>query len=47
LEHPDQMAELRQRARETAVTRYALKDLLPQQLQLMADLIQSSRNQPS
>jgi glycosyltransferase involved in cell wall biosynthesis len=45
LEHPDQMAELRQRARETAVTRYALKDLLPQQLQLIADLIQSSRNQ--
>jgi glycosyltransferase involved in cell wall biosynthesis len=43
LEHPDQMAELRQRARETAMGKYALKTLLPQQLQLIANLIQASK----
>lgn len=38
LDHPDRMAEIRQRARQTALDRYALKNLLPQQIELIKGL---------
>jgi glycosyltransferase involved in cell wall biosynthesis len=38
LDHPDRMAEIRKKARQTALDRYSLKDLLPQQLELIKGL---------
>jgi glycosyltransferase involved in cell wall biosynthesis len=38
LDRPDGMAEMRKKARQTAVDRYALKDLLPKQIELIKGL---------
>jgi glycosyltransferase involved in cell wall biosynthesis len=38
LNHPTQMAELRVKARQTVLDRYALKDLLPKQLEMIKGL---------
>jgi glycosyltransferase involved in cell wall biosynthesis len=37
LDHPTRMAELRVKARQTVLDRYALKDLLPKQLQMIKE----------
>lgn len=42
LDHPDRMAEIRQRARETVVERYNLSDLLSQQLKLITEVANRS-----
>ncbi|NJK37005.1 MAG: glycosyltransferase [Oscillatoriales cyanobacterium RM1_1_9] len=42
LDHPDRMAEIRQRARETALERYNLSALLSQQLQLITEVANRS-----
>ena len=42
MEHPTRMAELRVKARQTALERYALKDMLPRQLQLIKDVASGS-----
>jgi glycosyltransferase involved in cell wall biosynthesis len=39
LDHPSQMAELRVKARQTVLDRYALKDLLPKQLQMIKEMV--------
>jgi glycosyltransferase involved in cell wall biosynthesis len=41
LEHPTRLAQIRANARKTVQERYALADLLPQQLQLIKTLPQS------
>jgi glycosyltransferase involved in cell wall biosynthesis len=38
LDHPTRMAELRVKARQTVLDRYALKDLLPKQLKMIKGL---------
>lgn len=38
LNHPTRMAEIRAKARETALERYSLSDLLPRHLQLIKDI---------
>ncbi len=38
LDHPDRMAELRRRARETVLERYAHKDTLPKHVELIEDV---------
>ncbi|MBD1938825.1 glycosyltransferase family 4 protein [Microcoleus sp. FACHB-68] len=42
MDHPTRMAELRVKARQTALERYALKDMLPRQLQLIKDVASGS-----
>ncbi|MBW4680146.1 MAG: glycosyltransferase family 4 protein [Microcoleus vaginatus WJT46-NPBG5] len=42
MDHPTRMAELRMKARQTALERYALKDMLPRQLQLIKDVASGS-----
>jgi glycosyltransferase involved in cell wall biosynthesis len=39
LDHPDRMAALRIKARQTALARYDLKALLPQQIKMIKDLV--------
>jgi glycosyltransferase involved in cell wall biosynthesis len=39
LDHPDRMAEIRKQARQTALDRYSLKDLLQQQIALIKGLV--------
>lgn len=38
LDHPTQMAQLRENARKTVLEKYSLKDLLPRHLKLMQDI---------
>ena len=42
MDHPTRMAELRVKARQTALERYALKDMLTRQLQLIKDVASGS-----
>ena len=42
LDHPTQMAEIRAKARETVLERYALADLLPQHIQLIRNVASQS-----
>ena len=42
LDHPTRMAQLRQKARETALERYSLQKLLPHHLQLIKDVADGS-----
>ncbi|MBD2039650.1 glycosyltransferase family 4 protein [Microcoleus sp. FACHB-672] len=42
MDHPTRMAELRVKARQTALERYALKDMLSRQLQLIKDVASGS-----
>jgi glycosyltransferase involved in cell wall biosynthesis len=41
--HPTQMAELRQNARQTVLDRYDLKQLLPQHLKWMEEVMNETR----
>jgi glycosyltransferase involved in cell wall biosynthesis len=43
LEHPTRMAEIRTKARKTVLERYALADLLPQQIQLIKNIANTNR----
>jgi len=42
LDHPEQMAPLRQKARELIVEKYALKDLLPKHIQIVENVAQGN-----
>jgi glycosyltransferase involved in cell wall biosynthesis len=42
LDHPTRMAELRAKARQTVLERYALSDLLPQHLKLIEQVARGS-----
>jgi glycosyltransferase involved in cell wall biosynthesis len=44
LDHPTRMAEIRVNARKTAVERYASADLLPQHLQLIAEMAKGGKS---
>jgi glycosyltransferase involved in cell wall biosynthesis len=46
LDHPDHMAEIRLKARQTALERYDLAKLLPQQLKLIQDVANRSLSVP-
>ena len=43
LDHPTQLAEIRTKARKTVLERYALADLLPQQIQLIKNIANTNR----
>lgn len=43
LDHPTRLAEIRTKARKTVLERYALADLLPQQIQLIKNIANTNR----